>query len=107
MPSLKPLREGKESLVPIKANNENTGLWLRPIPFEELEKLNNFPKTEEGGRERILYLFVNFICDENGEAFDDVTSVEEVKKNVDALLFKHIMNFLDEIFSANLPKEPE
>ena len=105
MPSLKSIR--KSNLVDIKVGDESTGLFLRPMSFEDLDKLNSFEQTTEGGKERILFLFVNFICDENGESFDDVTSIEEVDKNADALLVKQILLFITDLFSINLPQGPK
>ena len=100
MPSIKKLRE--DVLHPIG----ETTMFLKPMTLEQIEKLQTFSDMEDPTNELFLYLFNNFIVDENGDKYDDAQTKEDVKKNLDFRLGVEIMEFFSGHFNVNLQKEP-
>ena len=52
-----------------------------------------------GVEERVIHLlFRELFCDENGDAFDDVKNIEDVRKHVGVNVVKQLLESYDEIF---------
>ena len=72
MSKIKSLKSYKDSHDAIPTKME--GIYLKNVNFSEVGKIQNL--AEEA---IIEYVFMNLVCDENGEKFDDLNSMDDVE----------------------------
>ena len=71
------------------------GLYIRDVPMSEIEQ---FQQLE--GDESILFLLQRICCDENGDAFEGVDTVDDIK-NMGVLRLRSIVNAFNEALGTS------